>query len=528
MSDTLPTFDKDLKVKDPIAPAGVLATRRRAQPTLGLLSISRILPNPDSIMRRAGRDPIPAYREIEEDTNVSACIRSRKSAVKKLVPTVDYDRPQTSYTEFARDVLQGLPLRDIIGNILDAPMYGYSVLEVLWRVVNGRMMPVAVVDRPQEWFAFDEFGQCRFMATGVKDGEPLMNRKFLIVRHEATTNKPYGQPILSNCFWPVSFKKSGYKLYLRYIDKYGIPFLVGKSGRDASDQERDELLDLLEEARQDGVAVVPEGTNVESLDLTGSSSSALFTGLRQSCKEDIVEAILGHIGATQQTAGQLGQNDTALQVRQDIIDADRAMVEDVINKLIRWAIDANFYSDDYPVFSLEEPVKVRKELADRDKTLLDGKTFTFTKSYYLRAYNFKDTDIVMLNRPDVPAPEPTPAPVAAVPPVAPQTSVKAPAFDETPKAGQTHTIAQKAIDDHVTAALAGASSNEALDAMLQPVVEKILAAASFTEVTDLLQTMFGEMSSEAFTENLARALFMADTVGRLEMEETLRLKGGHQ
>ena len=82
-------------------------------------------------------------------------MRRRKAAIKglewRITPTGNEKTDEILTALFDR-----LPVSQIINQILDATLFGYQALEVMWENQNGLLLPVAVVGKPQEWFVFDE------------------------------------------------------------------------------------------------------------------------------------------------------------------------------------------------------------------------------------------------------------------------------------------------------------------------------------------------------------------------------------
>ncbi|ENE4637899.1 TPA: DUF935 family protein, partial [Escherichia coli] len=101
---------------------------------------------------------------------------------------------------------------------------------------------------PPEWFQFDTDNCLRFRArdAGV-EGELLSPSKFVVPAQDASYDNPYGFPDLSMCFWPVAFKKGGMKFWLRFAEKFGSPWVIGKHPRGANDAEIEKLLDSMEQ-----------------------------------------------------------------------------------------------------------------------------------------------------------------------------------------------------------------------------------------------------------------------------------------
>ncbi|MCZ6127734.1 DUF935 family protein, partial [Escherichia coli] len=86
--------------------------------------------------------------------------------------------------------------------------------------------------------------------------------------------------------WPVAFKKGGMKFWLRFAEKFGSPWVIGKHPRGANDAEIEKLLDSMEQMVEDAVAAIPDDSSIE---LKAADGKAL-AGLRLS-KE------LGYLGS---------------------------------------------------------------------------------------------------------------------------------------------------------------------------------------------------------------------------------------
>ena len=237
-----------------------LATRERS---LDFAALGQWLPNPDPILKAQGKD-IAVYRDLRGDALIGACIRRRKSAVKSLEWGLDRGQAASRTAKAVEAMLAELDLERIIGQILEATLYGYQPMEVQWQRVGGLLVPVDVQAKPPEWFCFDADNALRFKTrSNPMLGELLPERKFLLPRQDATYQNPYGFADLSLCFWPLVFKKGGMKFWLAFAEKFGSAFSVGKLPRSASNEERAQLLDSLAALIQDGVATIPDDGSVE-------------------------------------------------------------------------------------------------------------------------------------------------------------------------------------------------------------------------------------------------------------------------
>lgn len=368
---------------------GIIASRANA---IDYWSFMHYLPNPDPVLKKMGKD-ISAYREILSDSHVGGCVRRRKAAIKglewRITPTGNENTDEILTALFDR-----LPLSHIISQILDATLFGYQALEVMWESENGLLLPTAIVGKPQEWFVFDEENQLKLRTKENINGEELPPYRMLLATQNATYINPYGLGDLSLCFWAATFKKGGFKFWLEFAEKYGTPWLVGKYPRSAQAHEIDELLDSMEKMLGTAVAAIPDDSSIGMLESSSKGgSSQVFDDFLRYCKSEIAIAILGQNQTTEAEANRASAT-AGLEVTRDIRNDDASLVEGVFNQLLAWICELNFSVDTLPTFELFEQESIDKLQAERDK-LLTEMGVGFTEQYIHRAYGFEEGDIVM-------------------------------------------------------------------------------------------------------------------------------------
>ena len=368
---------------------GVIATRAKA---IDFWSFMHYLPNPDPVLKKMGRD-ISVYREILSDSHVGGCVRRRKAAIKglewRITPTGNEKTDEILVSLFDR-----LPVNQIINQILDATLFGYQPLEVMWASENGLLLPTEIVGKPQEWFVFDEDNRLMLRTKENRNGDIVPEKKFLLATQQADYMNPYGRADLAMCFWAATFKKGGFKFWLEFAEKYGSPWLVGKYPRNANAHEIDELLDSMEKMLGTAVAAIPDDSSIDMLE-SGSKggSSQVFDDFLRYCKSEIAIALLGQNQTTEAEANRASAT-AGLEVTRDIRDDDARMVEGVFNQLLAWICELNFHVDMLPTFELYEQESIDKLQAERDE-LLAGLGVQFTEQYIMRTYGFEEGDIVV-------------------------------------------------------------------------------------------------------------------------------------
>lgn len=367
-----------------------IATRARSMDAAGL---AFLLPNPDPVLKRQGKD-LRVYRDLRSDAHVGGCIRRRKAAVKALERRVLPGKAGARATRRAEDVLARLDMDRVMNEMLDGVLFGWQPLEVMWGQLGGAAAPVDVVGKPGEWFSFDQAATLRFRSREAPmAGEALEPRKFLLARQEASYANPYGFADLSMCFWPTVFKRGGLKFWVKFTEKFGTPWLVGKQPRGTLQPEVDALLDKLEAMVQDAVAAIPDDSSIEILEAAGKGASAdLYRELLMFCRSEVSIALLGQNQSTEASSTHASAT-AGLEVTHDIRDGDARMVEATLNQLLRWVTDLNEgEAAPAPTVELFEEDQVATELAKRDETLTKAGA-KFTRKYWLRAYKLQDDDL---------------------------------------------------------------------------------------------------------------------------------------
>ena len=376
-----------------------IATRKRA---LNFYSLANILPDPDIVLRKQGKD-IRIYKELLCDPHVFACIQSRKAGVLSLDWCINRGLDKDKNAEAIEKLLRKLNIHKLISDILDATSFGYQPLEIIWKKSSsGHVLPAKIIAKPPEWFCFDDDNNLKFRTKDNYYGEIVPDKKFLLAQNNPSYNNPYGERTLSRVFWSVTFKKGGLKFWVVFTEKYGMPHLIGKHPRGASKDETNTLADMLEDMVQDAIAVIPDDSSVEEI----------YEKLIDKMNAEISKAILGQTLTTEiGSTGSYAASNTHFAIRQDIVDADRKLVESVINQLIQWIYEINFAdcrqsakrsgdtfnadnqepNQEVPVFEMYEPEDVDLTLAQRDK-ILSETGVKFTKEYFIKAYGLEEED----------------------------------------------------------------------------------------------------------------------------------------
>ena len=310
-----------------------------------------ILPNPDKILSRLGKS-IEIYRELKNDPHVWSCIQSRKSGVLSKDFHIEQNNSSNElYDEILR-IFDNLDLHKIWRDCLETPLFGFQPLEIIWQFnkITNKYFPTDLIGKPQEWFAFDIDGNLIFKASSNENIKKVPDYKFINLTYESTYINPYGESLLAKCYWSVTFKSGGMRFWVNFMEKYGMPIMIGQYTRGATFEESRKLADSLSNIMDDSVIVLPSDINLDIKEAVRNSSVDLYRDLIKQCNAEISKILLSQTLTTELESGSYAAAETHFKVRNDVIENDKKLVEKAMNQLIKYIIDLNFTNKTYPKF----------------------------------------------------------------------------------------------------------------------------------------------------------------------------------
>jgi phage gp29-like protein len=352
------------------------------------------LPNPDSILRKTGKT-IVAYRELLQDAHLWSCVQSRKSGILSL----DYRIVQGESSEFVKKeielIFNSLDVQSIISDILEAPLYGWQPIEIVWDFigkVHQIAVPIKICAKPQEWFCFNNDGDLIFIGDKSAQGIKPPEYKFICPKNSAGYLNPYGHSLLSKCYWSVIFKNTGLKNWVNFSEKYGMPILMGQYTRGSTNEEAERLALALAQMTEDSVIVAPADINITLHEAVRSTSVELYKELIKYCNAEISKALLSQTLTTELDMGSYAAAQTHYKVRKEVIQSDIKLVESSLNKIIQYIVDLNFGAN-YPKFQIILNDSDNSQRLERDTKLISSDKIRLTKKYWQNAYGFNDDEI---------------------------------------------------------------------------------------------------------------------------------------
>lgn len=451
------------------------------------------LPNPNLAIASIG-DRQVTLENIATDPHVAACIQSRKSGV--LSQTWEIQPANNLAPEINDLVVQSfgeLDLFRIISEFLNVPLFGFGVSEILWKPTTFRnrtmIVPLTIQSKPNKWFFFDAHNMPCFRNLETQKTEKLPPYKFLVVQHNPTFENPYGTAVLSQCLWPVVFKKTFVTFWTNFAEKFGMPHFVGKIDNVSTLQDFEKFENLLENLIQDGSAVVPATDSIEILNATTANSASIFQEFINFCNTEISKAILSQTLTTE--LGNVGSYAAAsvhAGIREDIITADKLLVEKTINKLIRWVVDLNYgKQNEYPRFIIFREEDVDKPLAETIE-ILRRAGIQVLEPFVVRRLGLQKNEFKLL--------EPSPG---ALPSLSFAENI-APTKD------------QKIVDDQIEEIV---ENKTGFDDIVSQILTFLQQQNSFEEAIGKIFSLFPDIKDQKFVDELTQKLFASFLVGRI-------------
>jgi len=374
------------------------ATRERLE---GIKELLDILPDPDQILEDNEYD-YGIYRNLLTDPHLMAAIQQRKQQILQMDYEIESNGNEEKIKQI-KEIINNLPIQTILSDILDCIFFGYSVQEVIYDYINNQIIPIDLIYKPQEWFIFNQKNELmiRRYENGsyiFQEGETLPPLKFIVNQYNPTYDNPYGEKILSRCYWPITFKRTTIEFWQTMVEKFGMPYLIGYYATGATIQEQEELLDQLEELQKNNIGVLDTKFygQIEIKESPKYDIGQLYELLVKFHNTEIAKAVLTvtltiDIGAT----GSYKLGEVHKQMLEYIGLTDKKIAEAGINKLLEYWNYLNYgIIEDTPKFKLKKKEEIIASSAKRDETLRKM-GIKFTDKYYQKRYNLSREDFTM-------------------------------------------------------------------------------------------------------------------------------------
>lgn len=345
------------------------------------------------IMTGNSNSVFPYYRELEEkDLSIASALETRKLLVQgrewSVVSADENDNQAQQYHDEASAFLRDIPgFGFLLEELLDAPAYGYTVAEIMWRNDGNRVAVDKIVGRPQEFFDFRQdyldppLGDLRFLPTMMPPGDEVPQEKFLVATYKPRHGDRRGMPLLRKLFWPSWFKRTGLGLDLKFLEKpRGTIAVQYSSGADAT--AKSEALAVAEGIANEIAVAVPDSVKIlESLlSNTRIRDGRDYQGMIDYLDAEITRLILGQTLSTRgqeqgkgtQALGTVHEDLLYQIVKRDAQDLSTVIDEQLLGPWLLWTFGEQALDRSYrPHFVID--VEAEKDLLERARALKEAR-----------------------------------------------------------------------------------------------------------------------------------------------------------
>ncbi len=454
-------------------------------------------------------------RFMEGDDEISGALDTRRDSCVSTPWFLDGEggEPQDFvYAELSTRI------KDILRYAWEAVPYGYSIQQIYWGPrLNKRIGIDGVRDEDIERFRI-RGDELMFLGSGatLKFGDVVDQRKLFITVRNPKYHRRHGDPLLSKLYWPWFFRTHGWNFWMKYLERCGTPFLVGKTNGSTQN-----MATQMAKAVQDAVIAIAKDDEVTMIE--SGRNASIFTDWNHAVSSRIAKTILGQTLTSD--VGKSGGGSLALgKVHSDVLEIKRVADSNLVTETVQRIIDvmwaANKFTGDSPKFTMIEDKSADVNIATRDKLILDANSnFSFNKQYYLDHYEFDEEDFIL---DEGPRKQPAPnlqagqsTPVDANP-GDPQVNASALLLKLMSfAAGQSPATP---VQDNVDA-IAQAAQSKFSDDLYQRAANEVKKATGPADLQRRITALAGNLEPGALRQLIDRAVFAADVLGYVGAKE---------
>jgi len=335
------------------------------------LIFGRLQANPDKTLEDHSGEGLKLYSEmLRKDTQLSMCFRQRALTVMAQGWRI------IAGGETREDLERSLWVREVFCEVEHLHLsrtrffrgisHGQAPAEILFKArPDGTIGIERFRTRDPERFRFDKDNNLVLVGYGGLDGEIMPQEKF-VLNTWGSDETPYGQGLLQQLFPLWYFKNNAIKELVRFIEKFGAPYLWANYPRGTPAAEQDALLEVLKVMQGNSVGIAPEGTELKVTEVGRQGVVEVFRFIiEEYVDRQYAKAILGQTLSTESQVGTYALAKFQSKSLQHILEDDALWQQEQMNRVIRTLIDINFGplpASKYPTFRI--PYEEEKDLQD--------------------------------------------------------------------------------------------------------------------------------------------------------------------
>jgi len=456
-----------------------------------------LLVNGDDPVLSSKAGDLKIYEKVLADEQVFATFQQRRNALTSKpieVRAGGTDKASQMAADFIREMIENLSFDRITNRMMYGLFYGYAVGECLFDRDGKNWTLADVKVRKARRFRYDKAGALRLLTKSTPLGVLMPERKFWTFESGADNDdNPYGVGLGAYCYWPCFFKRNDIKFWLIALQKFGSPTPIGKFPPNASQKDKEKLLEALMALQSSTAMAVPESMLIELLQ-SNSRVGGNYEALHSVMDASIAKVILSQTMTTD-NGSSMSQASVHMEVREEVTATDADLLMGSFNAgPVKWLSEWNFPNAQPPrVIRQVEPPQDVGALAARDQKL-------FAMGWQPSEQRIRETYGDGYQRR-----------------AAPETSA-APEFSAGDLGDHPAAPPPDAIDRYLSSDEHVDALEEETDGFLAEIELALKAAGNPDEAKLALANLLGVTADDAFVARLAKASFAARMHGRAILE----------
>jgi phage gp29-like protein len=304
--------------------------------------------NPDQTLLDHSGEGLRLYNEmLRKDAQLAMCFRQRALTVMaqgwSIIPGGG-TREDLERAAWVREVLGEIRNFHLSrGRFFRGVSHGYAPAEIIFRSrPDGTLGIETFRNRDPERFRFDRENDLILVGCSGVRREKMPREKF-VLNIWGSDETPYGQGLLQQLFPLWYFKSNAVKELVRFVEKFGAPYLWANYHRGTSAAEQDALMDVLKLMQGNSVGIGPEGTEISITEVGRQGVVEVFRFIiEEYVDRQYAKAVLGQTLSTESESGTFALARFQAKSQQHILEDDSLWHQEQLDGVIRTLIDLNF------------------------------------------------------------------------------------------------------------------------------------------------------------------------------------------
>ena len=316
------------------------------------------------------------YDDLVLDNHLSALIQARK--LKLLSQKFKLVNKKTGLEEKDKArLLHAAWFYQFLDKVLDAIFLGHTLIQ-FGDMQNGEFTEVQTVPRRHVVPERGEFLIEQYDINGITyRGTTFMD--WLIEVGDANN-----LGLLSKAAPNVLWKKNAQMAWSEYAEIFGMPIRIGKT-TSRSQEDLDRMETMLQEMGTASYGVFQEGETIEFIESTKGDAYKVYDMLVDRCNKELSKLVLGAT-MVMDDGSSLSQSEVHERVTKQIVEADKRLVEGVINGQLFTLLNKHGYELGELEFVWDE----REELSLAEQWTIDSgllQSFDIEPEYFANKYH---------------------------------------------------------------------------------------------------------------------------------------------